>query len=148
MRLRRGLIPLAATLVLAASAGPAYGTPGGDRGGRDAIRSITPITTVYTYGQKVSAVAVEYGATVNPRTLDNGTFGVADTIYNFRFNPIEDLPKLADRTVTRTYTNNAPTPPCRPPLDARAVRHRRAGPGRPRRLDGDRLQVPRPSSAR
>ncbi|MEU1753048.1 hypothetical protein ABZ436_10380 [Micromonospora matsumotoense] len=110
MKLRTGLIPLAATLLLAASAGPAYGTPGGDRGGRDAIRSITPITTVYTYGQKVSAVAVEYGATVNPRTLDNGTFGVADTIYNFRFNPIEDLPKLADRTVTRTYTNDAPTP--------------------------------------
>ena len=89
---------------------PGVRHPGRDRGGRDAIRSITPITTVYTYGQKVSAVAVEYGATVNPRTLDNGTFGVADTIYNFRFNPIEDLPKLADRTVTRTYTNNAPTP--------------------------------------
>ncbi|WP_431887102.1 hypothetical protein [Micromonospora wenchangensis] len=108
MRLRTGLIPLVTTLALVAPAGVAYAAPDADRGGRDAIRSITPITTVYTYGQKVSAVAVEYGATVNPRTLDNGTFTVADTIYNFRFNPIEDLPKLADRTATRTYTNSAP----------------------------------------
>ncbi|MEU1888439.1 hypothetical protein ABZ491_23505 [Micromonospora rifamycinica] len=105
MRLRRGLLPLVATVALVASSGAAYGAPGGAREG---IRSITPITTVYTYGQKVSAVAVEYGATVNPRTLDDDTFTVADTIYNFRFNPIEDLPKLADRTVTRTYTNSAP----------------------------------------
>jgi predicted peptidase len=41
--------------------------------------------------------------------LDNSTFSVQDTIYNFRFNPIADLPKLTDRTVTRTYTNNAAT---------------------------------------
>ncbi|MEU7842924.1 hypothetical protein AB0B39_18415 [Micromonospora sp. NPDC049114] len=109
MRLRRGLIPLLATLVLTAAAGTAYGSPGGGPGGGDAIRSITPITTVQTYGQKVSAVAIEYSATVNPRTLDNSTFTVADTIYNFRFNPIEDLPKLADRTVTHTYTNGVPS---------------------------------------
>ncbi|MCF0094000.1 hypothetical protein [Micromonospora sp. MH99] len=109
MRLRRGLIPLFATLVLTAASGTAYGSPSGGPGGGDAIRSITPITTVQTYGQKVSAVAIEYGATVNPRTLDNSTFTVADTIYNFRFNPIEDLPKLADRTVTHTYTNDVPS---------------------------------------
>ncbi|WP_405433370.1 hypothetical protein [Micromonospora sp. NBC_00617] len=109
MRLRRGLLPVFATLVLTAASGTAYGSPSGGPGGGDAIRSITPITTVQTYGQKVSAVAIEYGATVNPRTLDNSTFTVADTIYNFRFNPIEDLPKLADRTVTHTYTNGVPS---------------------------------------
>ncbi|MET8202758.1 hypothetical protein [Micromonospora taraxaci] len=108
MKLRNGLIPLAATLVLASASGTAYGSASGKPGAEDGIRSITPITTVYTYGQKVSAVAIEYGATVNPRTLDTGTFSVSDTVYNFRFNPIEDLPKLADRTVTRTYTNGVP----------------------------------------
>ncbi|MEV4764912.1 hypothetical protein AB0J89_20060 [Micromonospora chokoriensis] len=108
MRLRNGLIPLAATLVLASASGTAYGSASGKPGAEDGIRSITPITTVYTYGQKVSAVAIEYGATVNPRTLDTGTFSVSDTVYNFRFNPIEDLPKLAERTVTRTYTNGVP----------------------------------------
>ncbi|MEU5910383.1 hypothetical protein [Micromonospora sp. NPDC047527] len=112
MRLRRGLVPLLAALVLTVASGTAYAATGGGtgpaHGSGDGIRSITPITTVYTYGQKVSAVAIEYGATVNPRTLDNTTFTVADTIYNFRFNPIEDLPKLADRTITHTYTNDAP----------------------------------------
>lgn len=72
------------------------------------IVSITPITQVYTYGQKVTAVAVEYSSTVDPRTLDKGTFTVSDSIYNFRFNPIEDLAKRADRTVTRIYSNEAP----------------------------------------
>ncbi|TNH24965.1 hypothetical protein FHG89_24085 [Micromonospora orduensis] len=119
MRLRRGLIPLVATLVLTAASGTAYAIPdGGPR--EDGIRSITPITTVQTYGQKVSAVAIEYADTVNPRSLDNTTFTVADTIYNFRFNPIEDLPKLADRTVTHTYTNGVP--------DTRA--DQRSAPGR------------------
>ncbi|MEW2146172.1 hypothetical protein AB0869_25505 [Micromonospora vinacea] len=108
MKLRKGLIPLAATLVLAGASGTAYGSASGSRGATDGIRSITPITTVHTYGQKVSAVAIEYAATVNPRTLDTATFSVTDTIYNFRFNPIEDLPKLADRTVTHTYTNGTP----------------------------------------
>ncbi|NJQ00575.1 hypothetical protein HCK00_08480 [Streptomyces sp. PLAI1-29] len=61
---------------------------------------------MHTYGQKVEAVAVEYGAAVNPRTLDRGTFTVTDSIYNFRYNPIEDLDKYADREVVRVYTNN------------------------------------------
>ncbi|AEB45002.1 phospholipase/carboxylesterase [Micromonospora maris] len=107
MRLRRALIAVAAALAIGMS-GTAYAAAG-DRGGAGGIASITPITTVYTYGQKVSAVAVEYPATVNPRTLDTSTFAVSDTTYNFRFNPIEDLPKLAERTITHTYTNDAPT---------------------------------------
>jgi predicted peptidase len=72
------------------------------------IRSITAITQVYTYGQKVAAVAIEYPATVDARTLDLNTFTVTDSIYNFRYNPIEDLPKRAKRTVTKIYTNDSP----------------------------------------
>ena len=72
------------------------------------IRGVTAITQVYTYGQKVAAVAVEYPSVVDPRTLDLGTFTVSDSIYNFRYNPIEDLAKRADRTVTRVYTSNSP----------------------------------------
>lgn len=101
---------LAAALVLASSS-TAHGTPGpsGGTGAGGGVKSVTPITEVYTYGQRVSAVAIEYGDTVNPRTLDKSTFTISDTIYNFRFNPIEDLPKMAERTVTRVYTNSRPT---------------------------------------
>lgn len=107
MRIGRRAVALASSVVLATS-GLAYGSHTGGGGSDEGIRSITPITTVYTYGQKVSAVAVEYGANVNPRQLDNSTFTVQDTLYNFRFNPIEDLPKLTDRTVTNTYVNDTP----------------------------------------
>ncbi|GAB3805578.1 hypothetical protein [Micromonospora zhanjiangensis] len=107
MRLGRRVVAIASTLALAISGLTYDAQAGGGGGGSDeGIRGITPITTVYTYGQKVSAVAVEYGAPVNPRELDNSTFSVQDTSYNFRFNPIEDLPKLTDRTVTRTYVND------------------------------------------
>ncbi len=109
MRIRRWVGVMASALAMVASglvsAAPADASSGPDAG----IRSITPITTVYTYGQKVSAVAVEYGQNVNPRELDTSTFSVQDTLYNFRFNPIEDLPKLTDRKVTRAYTNDAAT---------------------------------------
>ncbi|MEV6816010.1 hypothetical protein [Micromonospora sp. NPDC051296] len=108
MRLRRTLIAFAAVLALA-STGTAYAATKDQDGATGGIRSVTPITTVHTYGQKVTAVAVEYPATVNSHTLDNSTFAVSDTVYNFRFNPIEDLPKLADRAVTHTYTNSEPT---------------------------------------
>ncbi|MBX7267230.1 hypothetical protein KIF24_15220 [Micromonospora sp. Llam7] len=109
MRLRRTLVSVAAVLLLATSGTAAYAATREHGGGTGGIRSVTPITTVYTYGQKVSAVAVEYGATVNPHKLDNSTFSVSDTSYNFRFNPIEDLPKLTERRITRTYTNSAAT---------------------------------------
>jgi predicted peptidase len=118
MRFGRRAVAVASTLVLAAS-GLSYGTGGGG-GSPDGIRGITPITTVYTYGQKVSAVAVEYGDNVNPRGLDTTTFVVQDTIYNFRFNPIEDLPTLTDRPVTHAYVNSSPTTRA----DRRSVRGR------------------------
>ncbi|GIJ46002.1 hypothetical protein Val02_28880 [Virgisporangium aliadipatigenens] len=109
MHLGRRVAAIASTLALATT-GLAYGAHNGGGGGADeGIRGITPITTVYTYGQKVSAVAVEYGDIVNHRMLDNATFSVRDTRYNFRFNPVEDLPRLVDRTVVRTYTNDAAT---------------------------------------
>ncbi|GIJ07802.1 hypothetical protein ACFFMR_08120 [Micromonospora andamanensis] len=109
MRLRRTFVSVAAVLLLATSGTAAYAASRDHGGGTGGIRSVTPITTVYTYGQKVSAVAVEYGGTVNPRKLDNSTFSVSDTSYNFRFNPIEDLPKLTERTITHTYTNSTAT---------------------------------------
>ncbi|WP_062353270.1 hypothetical protein [Herbidospora yilanensis] len=107
MKIGKWVVAFASVLTLTTSglASGAYAGPGHDPD--TAILSVTPITTVYTYGQKVSAVAVEYNADVNPRRLDNSTFSVQDTLYNFRFNPIGDLPKLTERTVTHTYTNNA-----------------------------------------
>ncbi|GAB3423592.1 PHB depolymerase family esterase [Flindersiella endophytica] len=82
--------------------GPASATSPPTRG----IRGVTAITQVYTYGQKVAAVAVEYPAVVNAARLEPDTFTVSDSIYNFRYNPIEDLPKRADRTITNVYTND------------------------------------------
>jgi predicted peptidase len=73
------------------------------------VTNVIPITQVLSYGQKVTAVAIEYAQDVNPRTLDEGTFTVSDSLYNFRFNPIADLTdptKRADRTVTAVYTND------------------------------------------
>jgi predicted peptidase len=70
------------------------------------IQGVTAITNVYTFGQKVAAVAVEYSSDVNARTLDLHTYTVSDSVYNFRFDPIEDLAKRADRTITRVYTND------------------------------------------
>ncbi|RIQ19588.1 PHB depolymerase family esterase [Jiangella rhizosphaerae] len=98
-------------LVVAALAGalaaPARAAAPPARPGPPGIQSVTPITQVYTYGQKVAAVAVEYSAPVNPWELDLDTFTVSDSIYNFRYNPIEDLARRADRTVTRVYTNDS-----------------------------------------
>lgn len=54
-------------------------------------------------------MAIEYAEPVNAGRLDRSTFRVRDSIYNFRFSPIEDLPKLEDRTVTDVYTNRSPT---------------------------------------
>lgn len=100
MLIRRIAASLIAVGLTSVFTTPASAEPG--------IRTVTAITQVYTYGQKVAALAVEYRATVDPRTLDRGTFTVSDSIYNFRYNPIEDLAKRADRTVTRVYTNDSP----------------------------------------
>ena len=100
---------IAASLIAVGFAG-ALTTPAAaaEPRGSTGIRAVTAITQVYTYGQKVAAVAVEYPAAVDARTLDRATFTVSDSVYNFRYNPIEDLAKRADRTVTRVYTNNSP----------------------------------------
>ncbi|MGP3962990.1 hypothetical protein ACTWPT_44070 [Nonomuraea sp. 3N208] len=106
MTTRRLIATLMAAGLLTTTATPASASPSAHT--RAGIQSVTAITKVYTFGQKVAAVAVEYKDTVNPRTLDRDTFTVSDSIYNFRFNPPEDLPKRADRTVTRIYTNDEP----------------------------------------
>ncbi|MCM4081113.1 hypothetical protein [Paractinoplanes hotanensis] len=105
--------PLAAITVLFAavliSPGTATATPA-DRGG-SGVRSVIPITQVLAFGQKVTAVAVEYSSEVNARTLDRDTYTVSDSLYNFRFNPVEDIAdpaKRADRTIAAVYTNDAP----------------------------------------
>jgi predicted peptidase len=109
MSVRRKLGALAVCVFVVASAAALVLPQSEARPPTAGILSITPITEVYTYGQKVSAVAIEYAEDVNPRRLDETTFRVSDSIYNFRFNPIEDLPKLADRTITHVYTNSLPT---------------------------------------
>jgi predicted peptidase len=100
-------MPLAA-LGSASALPPPWSDRAGHRPEVTAIQSITPITKVYTFGQKVTAVAVEYPREVNPRLLDLDTFTVSDSIYNFRFNPLEDLAVRADRTITDVYTNRSP----------------------------------------
>jgi predicted peptidase len=102
---RRTAASLITVGLLGALSTPAAAEPPAHQG----IRGVTAITQVHTYGQKVAAVAVEYPAVVDPRTLDRATFTVSDSVYNFRYNPIEDLDKRADRTVTRVYTNDSPT---------------------------------------
>ncbi len=92
--------------LIGASAAPVSAAPPPGRPPAQGIQSVTAITQVHTYGQKVDAVAVEYPAPVNPWELDPATFAVSDSIYNFRYNPIEDLAVRADRTVTRVYTND------------------------------------------
>ncbi|MEV0155550.1 hypothetical protein AB0H57_17650 [Micromonospora sp. NPDC050686] len=79
--------------------------------GGDGVKNVVPITQILAYGQKVTAVAVEYSSVVNPRTLNTDTFTVSDSLYNFRFNPVGDLAdptKRADRTITAVYTNDSP----------------------------------------
>jgi predicted peptidase len=108
MSSRRTLAALPAALAILACAAVFVLPQSEARPPAAGILSITPITEVYTYGQKVSAVAIEYAETVDARRLDKSTFRVSDSIYNFRFNPIEDLPKLEDRTITGVYTNSSP----------------------------------------
>lgn len=107
MTIRRLATPLVAMGLVGGLAWPASAAPPPGGPPERGIQSITAITQVYTYGQKVAAVAVEYSAPVTPSELDLDTFTVTDSIYNFRYNPIEDLDTFADRTITRVYTNDA-----------------------------------------
>lgn len=74
----------------------------------DGVVSVTPITQVSTYGQRVTAVALEFDGLVDPASVDPDGFRVEDTGYNFRFNSIDELDDLVDREITRAYTNSAP----------------------------------------
>jgi predicted peptidase len=114
-RFRRKIVVLIATAAVGvaslamASAASAQGNAPGFQG----VQNVIPITEILSYGQKVTAVAVEYSADVNPRTLDLDTFTVSDSLYNFRFDPIADLTdptKRGDRTITAVYTNDTPSP--------------------------------------
>jgi len=103
---------LAAATVLFATVliapGTATAKPSGHGGG---VRNVIPITQILAFGQKVTAVAVEYSSEVNARTLDRDTYTVSDSLYNFRFNPVEDIAdptKRADRKIVAVYTNEAP----------------------------------------
>lgn len=104
---RRLVTVLTAAGIGVVLAAPAAAAAAPGTAGTAGVRSVTAITDVYTFGQKVAAVAVEYRDIVNPRTLDLKTYTVSDSIYNFRFNPIADLAKRADRTITKVYTNSA-----------------------------------------
>jgi predicted peptidase len=106
-------ISLAAVTVLVAavliSPGAATAKQSSHRGA--GVRNVIPITQVLAFGQKVTAVAVEYSSEVNARTLDRHTYGVSDSLYNFRFNPVEDIAdpaKRADRMIVAVYTNEVP----------------------------------------
>lgn len=72
----------------------------------DGVLSVTPITEVSTYGQRVTAVAVEYDGTVDPASLSVDGFTVEDTSYNFRFDTIAALTNMVERDITAAYTNS------------------------------------------
>jgi len=93
------------SVILASAAAPAKKpTPG--------IQSITGITTVMTFGQKVTAIAVEYPANVKPEPIEDpenlDTYTVLDSWYDFRFDTVASLDDLRPRTITRMYTNDHP----------------------------------------
>lgn len=93
------------SVILASAAAPAKKpTPG--------IQSITGITTVMTFGQKVTAIAVEYPANVKPEPIEDpenlDTYTVLDSWYDFRFDTVAGLDDLRPRTITRMYTNDRP----------------------------------------
>ncbi len=98
-----------AAIVVLATSPPALARPAAPARG---IADVIPITQVLAYGQKVTAVAVEYSAEVNPHRIGEDTFSVSDSLYNFRFNPVGDITdptKRGERTVTAVYTNDEPT---------------------------------------
>jgi len=76
------------------------------------IQSITGITTVMTFGQKVTAIAVEYPANVKPEPIEDpenlDTYTVLDSWYDFRFDGIDKLDDMRPRTILRMYTNDQP----------------------------------------
>lgn len=77
------------------------------------IQSVTGITTVLTFGQKVTALAVEYPAIVDSQTIEDpanlDTYTVKDSWYDFRFDNVSRITSdIRERTITRMYTNDEP----------------------------------------
>lgn len=72
----------------------------------EGVVSVTPITEVSAFGQRVTAVAVEYSGTVDPASAVAANFKVEDSSYNFRFDNISALTNLVDRQITGAYTNS------------------------------------------
>jgi predicted peptidase len=108
---RRTALAIGTTLGLAAVAAVSFvpTTSTAAPAAQGSIVNVVPITEVLPFGQKVTAVAIEYSQPVNARELSPDTFKVSDSTYNFRFHPIGDLSdptKRADREVTAIYTND------------------------------------------
>jgi predicted peptidase len=77
------------------------------------IQSVTGITTIMTFGQKVTAIAVEYPSIVKPQPIEDpenlDTYTVKDSWYDFRFDNVSKITSdIRDRTITRMYTNDQP----------------------------------------
>ncbi|MBY8871393.1 hypothetical protein K7640_05990 [Micromonospora sp. PLK6-60] len=108
---KRTTLATAAVVLGAVAIAPSAAAAAPPGQGGDGVQNVVPITQILAFGQKVTAVAVEYSSVVNPRTLDTDTFTVSDSLYNFRFNPVADLTdptKRGDRTITAVYTNESP----------------------------------------
>jgi len=78
------------------------------RASTDGIVSVTPITQVSTWGQRVTAVALEFEAPVDPASVSPDAFLVEDTSFNFRFDSADALANMVERDVARVYTNSVP----------------------------------------
>lgn len=72
----------------------------------DGIESVTAITQVSTYGQRVTAVALQFSGPVDPASISPEGFRVEDSSYNFRFDTIDKLTNLVQRDITKAYTNS------------------------------------------
>jgi predicted peptidase len=75
------------------------------------IQSVTGITTILTFGQKVTAVAIEYSAIVDPQPIEDpanlDTYTVKDSWYDFRFDAVTKIASdIRNRTIIRMYTND------------------------------------------
>src|SRR5829696_7187118 len=79
MTVRHVTAALAAAGLVAVMAAPASAVTPAHGGNRPGVQSVTAITNIYTFGQKVAAVAIGYPDDVNPRTLDRRTFTVSDS---------------------------------------------------------------------
>lgn len=99
------LICMSFSSVMLASAAPLPQEP------ELSIQSVTGITTILTFGQKVTAIAVEYPAIVDPGPIEDpenlDMYTVKDSWYDFRFDAVAKITSdIRNRTITRMYTND------------------------------------------